>query len=87
MCSGTRSPLSDLDVSPQLLGIFGPEVEDLPHFDPARGPLARLRHFGEFTFVMCLVRAGIARGELLQNRLALRDIVVVDLARAECSDR
>ncbi len=65
------------------LGILGAEVEDLAHLDAARAAAARLRHLVEDRLVMGLVGAGVKRGELLHHRLALRLVVIVDVARAE----
>ena len=65
------------------VGIFGAEIEDLPHFDAAGAALAFFRYLGKYLRIMGLIRAGVAGGELLQHRAAGVVIIGVDLAVAE----
>ena len=82
------APLPIIDQRAHRIGILGPEIEDLPHLDPARNALTFHGNLREDFRVMGLVGARIATGEFLQHRLTLRPIIIVDrpIPKAQIGD-
>ena len=65
------------------LGILCSEIENLAHLDTARTAAALFGDLVEDRLVMGLVGAGVARSELLEDRLALGTVIIIDVAVAE----
>ena len=59
------APLAVIDQGAHRIGILGPEIEDLPHLDPAGNALAFHGNLRENSRVVGFVGARVARSEFL----------------------